>query len=300
MIKRIGVYFSSVKEAEHPLHKEESLRSYGELTQEIERLDGELYILTGKDSYQGGLNFATSQRYQKGQLTDSGSVSVDLIFNKSNTIFDTDKVVNHPDINALCTDKLRTFELFSDISPRTTLVQKAEDLPEALRSVPGSQKVIKPRSRSYAIGVYIGSDEYLLQQPHRFPVLVQEFVDSSAGIPGIVTGVHDMRLVMVDGEVALSVVRTPPAGSLITNVARGGSLHMLAPHQIPPSAMTIASTVDTYMRRFRSRIFSVDMAFTDGGPKLIELNSKPNIWENSRGEPLAEFKRHVAVMLMAA
>jgi len=57
--------------------------------------------------------------------------------------------------------------------------------------------------------------------------IVQQFVDSGSGIEKLnIEGVHDLRVVVVDGKPVLSYIRQPESG-YIANVAQGGTMEFV-------------------------------------------------------------------------
>ena len=62
------------------------------------------------------------------------------------------------------------------------------------------------------------------------PYLLQEFIDTSAGIPNIATGTDDLRVIIIGGEVIMASIRTPAPGKLLANVAQGGTIKEISLH----------------------------------------------------------------------
>ena len=54
--------------------------------------------------------------------------------------------------------------------------------------------------------------------------IVQEFIDSSKGIPGLTEGAHDLRVVLVNEKIIYSHIRKPKTNCLLANVALGGTI----------------------------------------------------------------------------
>ncbi len=280
-MKKIAVYFSAKGAMDYPFTKDYYFWNYGELSKKIEELGGDFYVVRGDDTYLGDGKFSQSWKFVDGKLEESGEVVVDAIYDKGTDpehflVLEEDfPVLNPKYINDVCTDKYRTYELFEEFCPKTILVNNEEELEKALAEIPSEKKVIKPIDDEEGNGVFIGSEEYILNEcPHEFPLLAQEFLDSSAGIPGMMTGVHDFRIALLNGEVIFTFYRTPPEGDLRANVARGGKLTIVEPEDIPAEFMEIAKKIDAHFANYPKRFFGVDVALTPNGPKIIELNSR--------------------------
>jgi glutathione synthase/RimK-type ligase-like ATP-grasp enzyme len=125
--------------------------------------------------------------------------------------------------------------------------------------------------------VYIGLREKVLAElPERYPLMVQEFVDTSVGIENLADGVHDVRVEIGGGEIWGGTLRMPAPGELKANVAQGGTRRRLFPDEIPERAREIALEIDTYFAHY-PRHYSIDFANTASGWKLIELNNNPGL-----------------------
>jgi len=101
------------------------------------------------------------------------------------------------------------------------------------------------------------------------------------------------------GEVVNAMVRTPPKGTLIANLKLGGSLKIVDISDLPQSALRIAEEVDLIFKDYPKRVYSVDMAYEGNDPYLIELNSRPGLWSQSRGKAAIKFQEKLATLLLA-
>jgi glutathione synthase/RimK-type ligase-like ATP-grasp enzyme len=88
--------------------------------------------------------------------------------------------------------------------------------------------------------------------------------------------VHDLRIKIGEGDIWARTLRTPTKGELRANVAQGGTERHLFPYVIPESAILFAQEIDKYFSGY-PRYYSIDLANTEQGWKLIELNSKPGL-----------------------
>ena len=139
--------------------------------------------------------------------------------------------------------------------------------------MPGSRVVVKIADGFGGEGVYIGAKSEVITEASnaKFPVLVQEFLDTSMGIPGGEQGVHDVRTIVCEGNIIGLSVRKARPGSLLSNVHQGGTLSSLSLNELPPKLVQLVGAID-YMLPQIPRFYSADFVFSEKGWKLIELN----------------------------
>lgn len=240
----------------------------------------DLRIVRG-DSYEGGMEFSNGWRFNHaGDLHPVGPLKADYILNKSGMIqsFDADaSVLNDPYLEHICSDKLVMYEAFQSLMPRTVpYVPGRLDLAKDVLHT--DMIVLKPCGGSAGRGIVIVdrdhevSDQIGLVEPY----LAQEFIDTTKGIPGVVEGTHDLRIIMVNGEARLAFTRVPKKGSLLANVAKGGSLVPVDIETLPNSVLVAAEEIDQKFLHCTPRFYSADFMYEDGvRPYLVELNSRP-------------------------
>ena len=110
-------------------------------------------------------------------------------------------------------------------------------------------------------------------------------MDCSAGVSGIVEGPHDIRLIVMNGEVKLSYLRTPKPGTLLANVAQGGGFRVLAVKDLPAEAVRLAQEVDAIFSSYSPRLVAVDFMFQAGKPYVTEINTRPGFPKPSTFSP---------------
>lgn len=181
-------------------------------------------------------------------------------------------VLNSFQLEEICKDKLLTAEKFQAV-PETQPATR-ENVSRMLEDY--GRAVLKPRYDFGGRGIKIVKDieEFEIGEN----LLVQRFIDSKSGIPDLdIDGVHDLRVIVVNGEPVTSFVRTPNQG-LISNVSRGGSMTHIEIEDVPESALRIVDEVEDVFRRFGSRVYAVDFIFDENGePWILEMNSKPGL-----------------------
>ena len=190
--------------------------------------------------------------------------------------------------------------------PLPAPVPDNEACPQTRRAPPGAPKLrstivaAKPPVGACGRGVVIAPRGELPAQVTEYPLLVQAFIDTSRGIPGLVESTHDLRVVVVGGIVALACVRTPPEGSLVANLDRGGSIRLLDVEGLPSDVFAIVEEVDHSLSRFPERVYSIDMGLHEEREwKIIELNAPPGMPWPEWGEEAFHYYDVLAAHLVA-
>lgn len=298
----VAVFFDAPGFEEYPFNHAEYRTAYHELAAEIHAKGGAFAIVRGQGTHRGGNAFSGGWRFVDGAFARTDEpIQADIVYNKG--YFRPDErtiMLNDPALDRLCTDKWETYELLPAYFPRTVIVHDAAELARAGSALMGDRLVAKPLDGEEGKGVRIGPREEILRSVAAYPYLLQEFLDTSGGIPGIVEGMHDFRLVSVSGEIVLSYVRTPPPGEMLANVARGGSEVQVPVDGIPEGARLLFDDVDRVLARFPKRVYSVDCCRApDGAWKIIELNAKPGLTPRSFGPAHRHYQERLAEVLLS-
>ncbi|NEQ59536.1 MAG: ATP-grasp domain-containing protein [Moorea sp. SIO4A1] len=299
-MKTVAVFFDEAGTFAYPFTKKKYIRHIAQLGEAIEACGANFRVVRHQSSYLGSGEFAQSWELRDGEVIETGPVKADVIFDKG--LFSSDgtiPVLNCQEINEICTNKYKTFQLFSDYSPQTYLVNSQEEFLDALLNIPGQYKVVKPLDGLEARNVHIGDDEFLKKQDCPYPFLVQEFLDSRSGIPGIVNGVHDFRVALLNGEIVHSIVRTPASGKLVASVTEGGEMRVVEIELIPSTVLDLVEQIEKHMVQYGTRFYGIDLALVNGQPKIIELNSRVSIWDNQQHQVFASTKRKLAEVLVS-
>jgi len=304
-MKRICVFFSEPNIYDYPFDDPLYLDSYKELASVLEAHGAELSIVRGVDSYLEKGKFKNSWKFINGDLVETGLVVADVIFDRGtrgNLVTDGSvPLLNIPEVNEICTDKWKSYQAFKQFSPLTKLALSDAELSAAFDEITTKKIVVKPLEGEGGRGVFIGTREvFKIETPQpEYPLLVQEWLDSSIGIPGVVDGMHDFRITMMDGNFIFAFVRTPPPGGLKANFSEGGELTVIEKENIPKEFWDVLSSVESYMSKFPSRMYSIDMALTPSGPRIIELNSRVGLLESTRHSVFSDFKQKLARKLIS-
>lgn len=118
-----------------------------------------------------------------------------------------------PQFSALSDDKLQQYTLLKKHQSRTVLFHNFI-ISQSVQDSFGDMVVLKPRFWSWGVDVQLFKKQDLLNEKDRFMnlkkrMLVQEYIDSSGGIPWLVIGKHDLRVVLLWNTIDHLTVRQP-------------------------------------------------------------------------------------------
>lgn len=301
-MKRVGIFFSAPGFDDPPFNNADYKQSYHDLAELITQRGGQCIIVRDAKTFQGAGKFSHGWVYEYGVFRSTeGPVQLDVLYNKGEA-FPADAqtpMVNDPHVDALCRNKERTIEQFPQFFPKSALVTSETDLSGALGKLGGDLLVVKPTDGWGGHGVWVGKRGDAFAKVEKYPALIQEFIDTSKGIPGIVKGTHDLRILIVGGQVALCYVRTPPDGTVVANVAQGGTIILVPEDKIPAEALQIAMSIDAEIGKAGKRVYSVDFGLHDGREwKLFELNPQPGLTSMKWGEGVRRYYELLADELL--
>ncbi|MDB4978870.1 MAG: hypothetical protein JWM56_1056 [Candidatus Peribacteria bacterium] len=233
--------------------------------------------------YLGGNKFAEGSVFQNGQFTLLHEpFEADVILPKSSAFYadSNARVINPKSFELLFNDKMYMAARFPHLFPRTIMASNMAQLGTALQRIPGERIVMKPVSDYGGAGVVIDRKENIAEQASLFPVIVQSFVDTSKGIPGITHSVSDLRIIVTgigkEYQILLMYYREPAPGLLVSNFARGGSIVMMTPAQWPAGAVSLVEEVEKEFHAYGARNYCIDCACDANGKWFMyEVNVPP-------------------------
>ena len=164
-----------------------------------------------------------------------------------------------------------------------------------MKKIETKKIVMKPLEKSGGEGIIIGEKEDVLKLMgennfDRKPYVVQEFVNTSKGIPRIMKGIHDLRLVFISNELIYAYYRQPAKGKLLANLAQGGRMVIVPLKDLPKEIDPIVDFTHDIFSPFRSNIFTVDLMFDEKArPWIAELNSMPGMYFESGQEKTRKY-----------
>ena len=295
----VAVFFQQPGMYAYPLHTQQYRQRFAELAREVERLGAQFRVVRQQASYLGNGLFKRGLKYQCDRLVPTGEVRADIIFDKGHFVSDNSvPVFNSPALSQLCTDKYLTARTFPDDSPTTHYIASEAEYQAAIQLEPVRLKVVKPIDGLGGNNVYIGTAAELQTVVRGYPCLVQEFLDTSSGIHGLVDGPHDLRITILNGEIVYTMVRIPAPGKLVANVALGARIQVIERDRLPDTAIDVVARVEQVTLAYGQRFYSIDVAFAHGRPKILELNSRVGLGDSSWHPEVALAKRKLAETLV--
>lgn len=188
------------------------------------------------------------------------------------------KMFNQPEFSMLLDNKLSQYVLLKEFMPKSFSAASKKELAYGLSHIKTELAVVKPLNGSSGKGIVIGKKGSLAKKQFPYPVLVQEFIDGSGGVPGTdQNSLADLRIVYVNHKPIYALMRSAKKHSLLTNFDQGATAHTLKLSQVPKSALAKAKEICKTMSVFPECQYSLDFIFKKHTPFLIEVNTKPGI-----------------------
>ena len=290
---KVGIAFSKEFKGNSPLgHIGVKLPVYLRFLELCQAKGWGVYVLT-KKTYKGSGIFKGCWKFSKGKFEKVKTpVQIDLVYDKSAGVKfpplrDNGVIwVNNKDFKVLCWDKWKAYQEIGKYMPETFWVEKEEDLADIIPKIRTQWVVLKPCNGLKGLGVFIGPKEkarnFKFEKKYKH-YIAQKFVDTSGGIPNITNGLHDLRIVIVNGKAVWSHLRVPLKGSYKANVAEGGILTEVNYAQVSASIKKIVAEIaERFYRDYNNPAYSLDFGIRkDGVPKIFEINDQIGfpMWE---------------------
>ena len=286
----------------YPFNDKYHWDAYFDLLLALKARGVEAFFATNNSSYKGAgvfsEAFTSEQKVKLSELTKVCDVKADLVFEKGGFSGKDVLVLNPEYVHKITASKSETYTHFAKYQPMSIVVHDAAELDQAFEAIAGDLIVVKEPESNGGRAVQIGSREAVkLALSSVYPLIVQEFIDTSVGVAGLVDGIHDIRVKIGGGKIFGGMVRQPAPGEYRANLAQGGSARHLAPEEIPADVSALALEIDCFFEKY-PRYYAIDFANTLTGWKLIELNSKPGLAPVSISEPAKRVTEELADYLI--
>lgn len=283
-----------------PFKKKDNLKAYELFARKARNHGLKVFFAFHKEYRKGGV-LRRCWEYDKGwkKVMNKG---IDIVYgrfnaaafrgNKKNNDVDKFKqmiigdlsMINHPELEEFCWDKRIISEVFPEYCPKTFVVNTQSGLKTVLSDIRSDKVILKPRYGTLGKDVLLVSKEDIPKTIEK-NTLVQEFIDTSKGIEGVAEGVHDLRMIIVNGKVDHAHIRLAKKGSFTANVSKGGTKRFVELEKIPASVFSIVKKVDKVLSHYYPRLYSVDFMFDEKGrPFIVECNSSPVIKRYAYGK----------------
>lgn len=256
-------------------------------TEQGQKYELEIFIANYQWYENGKLNKAW--RWNGKEWEKEHDVELDLIYDKfkydpqtrelKEEMAEQLPVLNDLELEEICKDKLKTYELFPERvgETREATRENAEQMFEENEKI-----VFKPRYGFAGQGVeIIHSIDEFSEPENTENFIIQQFIETEGVEEWGVEGPHDLRTIVINGEIQDgNYVRVPDSG-LISNISRGGHQKYVRRNELPDSVVEIIEEIKDEFGRFQPSIFSVDFMFDkEMKPWIVELNSKPGTYFN--------------------
>lgn len=298
---KVGMCFSRPFEGNEPLnHIGKKLPVYLRLLKLCQQKDWQVFVLTRK-TYEGGGVFNGAWKFKDDQFSRvEKPIKIDLVYDRTGGIRfplegDTSlTVVNQRDFKVLCWDKRLAYEKIGKYMPKTLWVGEKKNLVSVLPKIKGDWVALKPFNGLKGIGIFVGPKKKALEFefPKKYPrYIAQEYVDTSGGIPGIVEGLHDLRVTIINSKAVWAHIRTPPPGQFQANVAQGGKIKEVDLEVLPELVkQTVEKIASQFFQKYDNPVYCVDFGIEEERPLVFEINDLMGFpaWEMEAREGFLE------------
>jgi glutathione synthase/RimK-type ligase-like ATP-grasp enzyme len=285
-MKTVGIIFSAPITRLDPLKRTGKKRPvYVELLRKCKEKGWDAVVLT-KKTYQKNGQFLGYWRLKQDDSFEiiKSEILVDLVYDRTGGRSfpienDTLEVVDNRDFKHLAWDKWLQYQEVGEYMAKTVLVDR-EDVKESFKSLKTDFIVMKPTNGLKGLGIYIGIKEnaFNFNFPYGEKYIVQEFIETKFGIPGITRGRHDLRVVIINAKPVWSHVRIPPEGEYKANTSgrNGGKLEEISVATLPERVMQIVEKVaKRFAKKYDNPVYSLDFGFDESGkPWIFEINDQ--------------------------
>lgn len=189
-------------------------------------------------------------------------------------------VLNHPTFKTIFGNKLSQYLIFEEFMARSFIAESAGEFANVCKKISSEMIVVKPLYGSGGKGIVIGEKREINSDNFKYPVLIQEFIKNTNGVPGFSKKgvIADLRLVYINSKRIYAISRTVKNGSLFTNFHQGATAKLVPEPFIPESADKMARKIVQKLSMFSNAHYSLDFIFNeDDEPILIEINTTPGL-----------------------
>ena len=215
------------------------------------------------------------------------NIEADLILWMSAKV-ESEKIY-HNKIKDFCRDKTQIESIFPEYSFKSEICNSYSEILKKHKNINSEIKVYKPCFGSRALGIVISDSlPSKSQLTWEYPYLIQEFMDTSAGFQWY-PGIHDFRVIILNGKITGSFLRVAPDWVMTANVATWAKIIDFY-WKVPEQIQRVINQVESYIAPlYPERYYSIDTCIGKNGEvKIFELNSNPMLSTPSIIEWLAQ------------
>jgi glutathione synthase/RimK-type ligase-like ATP-grasp enzyme len=268
MSKSLTFFFAKQEELSYK-------KSYITFSQMAEKYKIDIRYAFATEDYKNG-KFMSYRKYIDGQLQFfKRPYTPGLIYLRDRIELPSSfKRINNSILEAICRDKLLTHRTFPDLVKKTMLLGGSQITDD----IKTEKVVIKPRYGSNGKEVKVlKKTDVSLKTNSNTEYVIQELIDSSQGITGLINRRHELRVFVFDGEISAAYIRIPAENSYLANISQGGKEMKISLADLPTSAHEIIQEIDKKFLTISPRIYTVDIMYENNKPWIVELNDIPGM-----------------------
>lgn len=302
----IVVFFKRKGVLAYPFNNEYYLTAYRELCLEARDQGANFFIARHDSNYEGDGWFNNTYKFNESmELVKHGRVKADSVYNKGVFGYDDVPALNNLAVQNFVKGKSKTYDALPGLTPNSVMVYSSEEYGKVLsRYGTKEMVVVKPNVGACGRGVVIKKmEDLMLVVPLDIEegYIIQDFLDSSVGIKGIVDGIHDFRITLNNGRHVSTLLRMPKEGGFVSNFALGGDMEVLHPDETPIAFVDLAKSIDIelFENKAENRNLAFDFANTKEGIRLIEINDSVGLDIKSDAPHVKDCHRILVETLMS-
>ena len=190
------------------------------------------------------------------------------------------RIVNDSYFDFIFGSKYLTYSILNDYMSKTFIAYNKRDLINKTKLFK-SKIVLKPDRGFGGKNIRISNKKEIknvVKEVGNYPVIVQDFIDSSSGLGKIAKSTHDLRIIFINHKPIISYVREPVKGSLVANVSLGGKRTIVDLNLIPTKLQIKLESILKKLKIFNNTFYSIDFIFDKKqNPYILEINSPPSL-----------------------
>ena len=198
-------------------------------------------------------------------------------------------ILNPHYIEELCSDKLKTYNMFKVFVPLSVKVNNKKEFLKQLKRIRTEKIVLKPEFGSSAVGVKILDKHKAINNPPKIDknTLLQEFIEcKKENRFRFHYGVYDLRVVLAQGKIIDSFFRVSRKGVLTSNISTGGRVVFIHKDKLPENVLKDVKKIESKLKHYSPRLYTMDFVIDKNNRVwLIEMNSKPGFFFYSEYAP---------------
>lgn len=213
------------------------------------------------------------------------------------------RLFHNPDIRRVFDNKLKTFNAFSEYTLPTVSIDlfSKKEITLAKKKLHGQMKrhkyakdftaafVVKDQCGSGGNDVFKRSEKTLaassITQDIEKEFILQPFINASGFHFGKQNGITDLRVIVSNGDIIQSYLRTAKKGEFRANAQQGGTVKYLTKSMLPPEVITMSAAINKKLPT-QDTVYALDFIKSSSGHLyFIEGNSTPGLgWFDAEDE----------------